>query len=66
MGLKAVDGVYPNIKTLINGEPARAQMVVRRIPIKNIPVEDEEKCSKFLNKLYEEKVKIFDLLSRYS
>lgn len=43
---------------IINGEPIYGQMVIRRIPIKDIPIDDESKCSEFLHKLYEEKVSI--------
>jgi lysophosphatidic acid acyltransferase / lysophosphatidylinositol acyltransferase len=34
--------------------------LVRRIPLDQIPYEDEAKCAQFVHKLYQEKDKIYD------
>lgn len=40
--------------------PVRYEMVLRRIPVDTIPVEDENQCAEFVQELYREKVlKIF-------
>lgn len=41
---------------ILNGKKINGQAVVRRIPIKDIPMQDEKACSAFLHKLYQEKV----------
>lgn len=56
MGLKNVNGKPPNLNMMIQGIPIKGQMVIRRIPIKDIPIDDEHQCSQFLHKLYQEKV----------
>lgn len=33
-------------------------MYIRRIPIKDVPKNDEKKCAEFLRQLYKEKVRI--------
>ena len=48
----------PDLNTVRNGVPLKGHMLVRRIPIEKIPVDDEAKCSEFIHKLYQEKVKL--------
>ena len=65
--LKIVDAIYdctlvikseskPNISMIIDGVPTTGQMLINRIPIKDVPIGDENECKKFLYKMYEKKV----------
>jgi hypothetical protein len=39
-----------------DGIPLKPQMLVNRIPLKDVPIDDEKKCSEFLYKMYSKKV----------
>ncbi|XP_073836517.1 1-acyl-sn-glycerol-3-phosphate acyltransferase delta-like [Musca autumnalis] len=49
----------PTISTLLNGKPVEGFMLVRRIPLDNVPA-DEEKAAAWLQNLFVEKDKIID------
>ena len=49
-------GKKPDMNTIANGIPLKGHMLVRRIPIEDIPVDDDAECAKFVHKLYQEKV----------
>lgn len=51
-----INGAKPTLKDVVNGVPVKYEMVLRRIPVDTIPVEDEKKCAEFVQKLYQEKV----------
>ena len=55
--IKTTEGIKPSISLIKDGIPLIAKMCVQRIPIKDIPIDDENKCSEFLYKLYEKKVR---------
>ena len=64
MVLKPGNVLDPNLNTLKNGIPVTVQILVRRIPIEQVPTENENECATFLYKLFEEKVWLpwFDLM----
>ncbi|XP_065359975.1 1-acyl-sn-glycerol-3-phosphate acyltransferase delta-like [Calliphora vicina] len=49
----------PTISTLLNGKPVEGYMLVRRIPLDNVPA-DEAKAAEWLQNLFREKDKIVD------
>lgn len=57
-----VEGESPTFKHIVNGIPLRAQFFMRRIPMSQIPTDDDKKCSEFLYNLYQEKVNKTKLL----
>ena len=56
LGIKDVNGHAPGIGDIVNGIKMDAQCYIRRIPLKDVPIDDEKKCGEFLQKLYQEKV----------
>ena len=50
------NGVTPNVSMIKDGVRVRPQMLINRIPVKDVPIDDEKKCSEFLYKMYERKV----------
>jgi lysophosphatidic acid acyltransferase / lysophosphatidylinositol acyltransferase len=56
LGVNDINGSKPSLMHLLNGLPARFEIVLRRLPVKDIPVEDEKLCAEYLQKLYKEKV----------
>jgi len=59
-----INGAKPTLKDVVNGVPVKYEMVLRRIPVDTIPVEDEKKCAEFVQKLYQEKDEIFDVFDK--
>ena len=59
LAVKDRNGRVPNLMDIKNGIPVVGQMYIRRIPMSQVPVDDEKKCAEFLFKLYKEKVNIF-------
>lgn len=59
VAFKKDDEIAPTISNLLNGEPVKAYMFVRRIPLSNVP-EDEEKAAEWLQEMFREKDKIQD------
>ena len=58
LGLRTnANGAPPSMLSIKDGIQLRPQMLVNRIPIKDIPIDDEKKCSEFLYKMYEKKVR---------
>jgi len=51
-----INGAKPTLKHIIDGVPVKFQLVLRRIPVSEIPVENEKECAQFVQKLYQEKV----------
>lgn len=45
----------PTLLGVLNGKKYHADLYVRRIPLEEVP-EDEDRCSAWLHKLYQEKV----------
>ncbi len=58
LAIKSENGVKPNILMIKNGEAVKGQMFINRIPLKDVPIDDEKKCSEFLYKMYENKVSL--------
>ena len=56
LGIKDVDGERPSLTHIKNGVPLKCQMFIRRIPMKDIPIDDEKKNAEYLQQLYREKV----------
>lgn len=52
-----VEGHSPTFLDMKDGIPLNAQIFMRRIPLDLVPAEDEKKCSDFLFRLYQDKVK---------
>lgn len=61
LAVKQIDGRIPSLMDIKNGVPVEAQIYFRRIPLSQVPVDDEKKCSEFLHKLYKEKDDIHDV-----
>lgn len=49
----------PELSKLILGHRCQAEAFIRRIPVENIPYDSEEQSAAFIQKLFQEKVKIF-------
>jgi lysophosphatidic acid acyltransferase / lysophosphatidylinositol acyltransferase len=54
--IKLVNGEKPSLEHIKDGIPTKGQIFLRRIPISDIPVDDEKKCAEYLHQLYREKV----------
>lgn len=50
------DSAAPNFRTLLKGRTCQAQLYVKRIPISQVPYQDEKKCAQWLQELFQEKV----------
>jgi len=50
----------PELANLLIGHRCQAEGFIRRIPISEIPYDDEEKSAQFVHKLFQEKDKIFE------
>lgn len=59
LAYKKDDENSPTISTLLNGKSVEGHMFVRRIPLENIPTNEEE-AAKWLQNLFREKDKIID------
>jgi len=55
----------PELSNLLHGYPCKAEAFIRRIPIKDVPYEDDQQCSQFIHKLFQEKDKVFDYFLRH-
>jgi len=69
---KHITGVYditvafqtpknPELSNLLIGHRCQAEAFIRRIPVSEIPYDDEEKSAQFIHKLFQEKVMILFL-----
>ena len=47
----------PELANLLLGQSCKAEAFIRRIPIDQVPVDDEEKSAQFVHRLFQEKVK---------
>ena len=47
----------PELSNMLVGERCQAESFIRRIPISEIPHDDEKKSAEFIHKLFQEKVK---------
>ena len=54
--IKTENGVKPTISMLKDGKPIKGQLLLNRIPIKDVPIDDDAKLTEFLYKIYENKV----------
>ncbi|CAF0967516.1 unnamed protein product [Rotaria sordida] len=50
----------PELSNLLIGQQCQAESFIRRIPVSEIPYDDEEKSAQFIHKLFQEKDKIFE------
>ncbi|UJR16396.1 hypothetical protein I4U23_003299 [Adineta vaga] len=50
----------PELSNMLVGQRCLAESFIRRIPITEIPYDDEKKAAEFIHKLFQEKDKIFD------
>lgn len=48
----------PELANLILGHRCQAEAFIRRIPVSEIPYDDEEQSAQFIQKLFQEKVRI--------
>ena len=48
--------VQASLNNIRNGVPMKSKILARRIPLDNVPYNDEEKCSEFIHNLFKEKV----------
>lgn len=46
----------PELSNLLLGHRCQGEAFIRRIPIENVPFDDEQKASDFIHKLFQEKV----------
>jgi hypothetical protein len=64
---KHITGVYditvafqtpknPELSNLLIGHRCQAEAFIRRIPVSDIPYDDEEKSAEFIHKLFQDKV----------
>lgn len=58
------DGAEPTVQSIFDGKPTKAELYCRRIPIKNIPVDDDTETSDWLYKTFAEKDEIYDHFSK--
>lgn len=54
----------PDLAKILRGQSFQGEAFVRRIPIEEIPFDDEDKSAEFIQKLFQEKDKIFDHFAR--
>ncbi|CAD5118668.1 DgyrCDS7353 [Dimorphilus gyrociliatus] len=54
------DGAQPTLMNVICGRPVKAELYVRRIPLSQIPTDNDENCSDWVHKLFQEKDEIYD------
>jgi hypothetical protein len=47
---------YPEFSDLFNGHRCLAEAFIRRIPVSDVPYDDEEKSALFIQNLFQEKV----------
>ncbi|CAF0837496.1 unnamed protein product [Rotaria sp. Silwood1] len=50
----------PDLSYILKGQQCQAESFIRRIPISEIPYDDDEKSAQFIHKLFQEKDKIFE------
>ncbi len=55
------DSASPNFRTLLGGRTCKAQLYIKRIPISQIPYQDETKCAQWLHELFHEKVSFYSI-----
>ena len=48
----------PKLSNMLAGQQCQAEAFIRRIPVSEIPYNDEEKCAEFVHKLFQEKVRL--------
>lgn len=60
MAIDSSEKARAELNSIRDGIPLRSEVLVRRIPLDQIPYEDEAKCAQFVHKLYQEKDKIYD------
>ena len=56
IAIKDLDGKQPTIVDVQNGKQVKCMILFRRIPMSNVPKNNEKQAAEFLNKLYQEKV----------
>ncbi|CAF0861640.1 unnamed protein product [Didymodactylos carnosus] len=59
------DSAPPLLTTLIKGQACKAECYIKRIPVTEIPYEDEKKCAEWLHKLFQEKDQIYDYFDKH-
>jgi len=47
---------YPELSDLILGQRCQAEAFIRRIPVSEVPYEDEKESAEFIYKMFQEKV----------
>jgi lysophosphatidic acid acyltransferase/lysophosphatidylinositol acyltransferase len=56
LAVNKIDGEDPTVFKIKDGQKLNAKIFLRRIPIEQVPLNDEQKCSQFIYDLYKEKV----------
>jgi len=54
-----------NYQNLLIGHRCQAEAFIRRIPVSDISYDDEEKSAQFIQKLFQEKDKIFEYFVKH-
>ncbi|CAF3236758.1 unnamed protein product [Rotaria socialis] len=54
------DSAPASFRTLLKGHSCKAQLYIKRHPTSQIPYEDEAKCGEWIQKLFQEKDRIYD------
>ena len=63
IGIECKNGVRPDLNTIRNGKPLKAELFVRRIPMDQVP-QSEQGSAEFVHNLYREKDEIFDVYDK--
>lgn len=63
VGIEYKNNIRPDLNSIRNGLPLNGEILVRRIPMSEVPTDDEE-SAQFIHKLYQEKDEIYDVYAR--
>lgn len=63
VGIVERDGAKADMNTVRKGIPLKGEIFIRRIPMSQVPV-DEEESAKFIHKFYQEKDEIYDVFAK--
>lgn len=63
VGIVERDGAKADLNTIRRGIPLKSEIFIRRIPISEVPT-DENESAKFIHKFYQEKDQIYDVFAK--
>ena len=58
--VRSKDGAEPTILSMLHGQKVVGEMYVRRLPISDVPIEDETATAQYLHQLYQHKDMLLD------